>query len=406
MVRKILLGIALLCLSVGVGAADFSDYYGNASSFFTDPNTGLTVFPILELPLGGRAIGMGTAYTAVTLDSGAITSNPASTALLPLTELALTHNNWIADSSLEGVAYTRRFGNLGIGAAAQYLHIPFTSYDSWGETAGAARISEGVAVLNASYNFLSSYYFSGISLGANVKGAFRVVPATLYSDQSLFSAMADLGVLTQFNLFKPYVSRDKNFSIGASVKNLGLAAKDDPLPSLFSAGLAYSPIRPLILSFDYNLPFVLKADTPAKSWYLSGGANLEVTDFFSVQTGFSYGGANPKFSLGSALDLEDISILVNYTLDLTTQMRAFDRFSLEAKMNMGDEGRQELSQLVDAYYLAGLEAYANGEMDTALQYWRAALKLDPTYQPAQEFLLTLTQTLDLYNRMEEMNKLR
>ena len=37
--------------------------------------------------------------------------------------------------------------------------------------------------------------------------------------------------------------------------------------------------------------------------------------------------------------LDDLAILVNYTLDLGTQTSSPDRFSLEAKMNMGDEGR-------------------------------------------------------------------
>lgn len=406
MAKRALVVTLFFLMIFTVSAEDFSDYYGSASSYFSDPNTGLTVFPILKLPLGGRALGMGTAYTAVTLDSGALTSNPAATALLPLTELSLIHNNWIADSSLEGIAFTRRFGNLGIGAAGQYLHIPFTAYDAWGETSGAARISEGVALLNLSYNFFSSYNFSGVSLGTNLKAAFRVVPSLLYEDQSLFSGMADLGILTRFNFLKPYSSRDKNFSLGASVKNLGLAAREEPLPSLFSAGFAYSPFRPLLLAFDYNLPFVLGPDIPPEKWYLSGGANLEVTPFFSAQTGFSYGGANPRISLGSVLDLEDVSILVNYTLDLTTQARAFDRFSLEAKMSLGDEGRAETSRLVDAYYLAGLEAYAAGETDTALQYWKAAVRLDPTYEPAVEFLQTLTMTLQMYDKMEDMNRLR
>jgi hypothetical protein len=35
--------------------------------------------------------------------------------------------------------------------------------------------SEAVATLNGSFNFFSGRYFSGVSLGANLKGAFRLV---------------------------------------------------------------------------------------------------------------------------------------------------------------------------------------------------------------------------------------
>jgi len=411
MKRKFFRLISLLLLAAGTAsAASFSDYYGTASGWLTDPHTGLTSFPLLEIPLGGRAASMGNAYTAVPLDAGAMLANPASTALLPLTQLSFSHNNWLADSSVESAAFTRRFGSWGAGISAQLLHLPFTAYNSFAETTAAARIPEGVLALNASYNFLSSYYFRGISVGANLKGAFRLVSPSLYEDitsesQSLASVMVDLGVITQFNFLKFSPSRDRNVFVGVAVKNLGLPAKGDPLPTLASAGLAYSPIRPLLLSFDFDYPFSLVPDVEAEKWYLSAGANLNVTDFFSVQTGFTYPGANPRFSLGSALDLEEMSILVNYTLDLATQLTTADRFTLEAKMNLGDEGRAGLRDEVDQYFIEGLDSYAAGELERAVEYWQAALLLDPTFQPAREYLDIAEKTLNLYVQMDEMNRI-
>ncbi len=403
---KALLILIIILVSAPLGAADFTDYYGSASSVFNDPHTGLTVFPLLKIPLGGRSLSMGTASTAVALDSGAMIENPAATALLPRTELAVSHNNWLADSSVDSAVYTRRFDNLGIGISGQFLHLPFTAYNSWGESTGAARIPEGVIGVNASYNFLSSYYFRGISVGATLKGAFRIVPEAIYPGQSLLTGMIDLGAITQFNFLKFYNSRDKNFFVGLRVKNLGLAAKGDPLPTMASAGFSYSPIRPLKLAFDFNLPFSLYSDKKSEKWYMAGGVDLTVTDFFSLQSGFNFGGANPRLSMGSALTLEDMSILVNYTLDLTTQVNTVDRFSLEAKMNLGDEGRASVQLEVDQYFLSGLEAYALGELETAVKYWDAALALDPTFQPAQEYMGIALETLSLYSRMEDMNRLR
>jgi hypothetical protein len=107
----------LLLLSVPV-FADFSDFYHNLNeslSRFEDPNTGLTAFPTLLIPMGGKLEGMGTAYTAVAWDSGYLEANPSASSSMEITELSFYHHSWIADSNLEGVVYTIRFDDLGIG---------------------------------------------------------------------------------------------------------------------------------------------------------------------------------------------------------------------------------------------------------------------------------------------------
>ena len=54
------------------------------------------------------------------------------------------------------------------------------------------------------------------------------------------------------------------------------------------------PIRPLLIAFDFNLPFSLAPDVQdVDSWYMAGGADLQVTNFFSMQSGFNYSGGNP-----------------------------------------------------------------------------------------------------------------
>ena len=62
--------------------------------------------------------------------------------------------------------------------------------------------------MNVSYNFFPSYYFSGLSVGANVKVAYRSIPDAIYLNQSVFAAMLDVGMLTRFDflkfLFFPY----------------------------------------------------------------------------------------------------------------------------------------------------------------------------------------------------------
>ena len=217
--------IFLIISASAVLGSSFGDYYSTLSSIewlSGDPNTGTTVFPLLRIPAGGKAEAMGTAQTAVASDSSSILYNPALSSVLDLTELAFLHNDWIADSSIESVMFTIRLEDLGLGAGAKLVYLPFTGRDDWGEAYSKGYPLEMIVALNASYNFLSSYYFSGISAGLSVKGGYRHIPSEIYTNQSSFAIMADAGLYSKFNLLKFYSSRDRNFSIGVSFKNIGI----------------------------------------------------------------------------------------------------------------------------------------------------------------------------------------
>ena len=399
MCMKPLIQVILLFFApLFIFAQDYSDVYGDASSliadensFFYDPNTGLTVFPILQIPGGGKYEGMGTAYTAVVGDSGFLEANPSASSVLDNTELSLTHNNWIADSRLEGVIYTMRFNDLGIGFGGKFLYVPFTGYDDWGERTGGGYYSESIATANVSYNFFSSYAFYGVAVGANLKIAYRNVPSVRYENQSALAGLLDVGVLTRLNFLKFFASRSKNFSVGIVLKNLGPLVLEEPLPTVLTAGLAYSPLRPVTLAVDLNIP--ISYGQEAEAINLAAGLNVSVTDFFSIQSGFQYRGANPRISLGGTVDLERVSFVANYTLDLSTMSDTPDRFSIEAKINLGDEGRLAQRDRVDEYYISGIEEFASGNLEKAIGYFEKALKLDPDFEPAREYLEEVTRQL-------------
>jgi hypothetical protein len=398
--------ITVLTVSLLLPAgADFADFYYNFSEAFSayeDPNTGLTIFPTLLIPMGGRYEGMGTAYTAVASDSGYLEANPSGSATLEQTELSFMHHSWIADSNMEGVIYTMRYDDLGIGFGGKFLYVPFTGYNEWGDRESRGYISESIATLNVSYNFFSSYNFYGLSLGSNLKVAYRNIPASIYPGQSAIAAMVDLGLLTRFNLAKFYTSRSRNFSLGAVLKNVGLPALEEPLPTVATFGLAYSPLRPLLLAFDFNYPIsFFPEEYPAERWHMAGGINVNVAEFLSVQGGFHFKADNPRISLGSSVDLENVSFVVNYNLDLSGQINPLDKFSIEAKLNLGDRGRLAQRDRIDDLYLSGLEAYARGDTPEAIRFWQQVLELDPTFTPARENIATAVATQNLQQRMDD-----
>jgi long-chain fatty acid transport protein len=110
----------LLALAWAVPAAALGDVtiYDNAQS----------------VPIGGRAAGMGGAYTALACDEGALHYNPASLSCAAASHLELTANAYV----LQGLRAT---GALGPGG-----NISATTYHSVPSIVGAVRIlSEGKA---------------------------------------------------------------------------------------------------------------------------------------------------------------------------------------------------------------------------------------------------------------------
>jgi hypothetical protein len=390
-----------------------ADYFGKTGA---DPNAGLTAFRSLFIPMGGRYEGMGTAFTAVADDSSFIESNPSASSQLPNTEFAVTHNNWISDSKVEGVIYSVRFNDLGIGLGGKWLYLPFSEYDTFGEKVSKGYYSEATAVLNLSYNFFSGYYFSGISAGGNLKATYRGVPDYTNSNgvltagsgasQSALAVMADFGMLTRFNLLKLYSSRSRNASIGLALKNFGPPSFGEPLPTVFTAGISYSPLRPMLFSFDANWPINLVDSSLSEQFYWAMGTNISIADFFAIQGGFMLRDAVPRISVGATIDISKVSFVVDYTLDLTTQLQQpLNRISIDAKINLGDGGRLAQSQKVEELYLAGLEDYAKGDIEGAILQWQGALAIDPSFDPARESLTAAKNTQKLNQRMNEIQKL-
>jgi tetratricopeptide (TPR) repeat protein len=411
-------GMALEFDPDGFGAV--SDYLD--SVYGKDDNAGLTAFPVLNIPMGGRSEGMAGAFAAVADDISFLEFNPAGSSMLKRSELAFFHNNWIADTKIEAGAFASRYKNLGFGAGAKWLYTPFTEYNLFGDRVSKGYYSEAVAVLNASYNFFPGYYFSGVSVGINLKGAFRFVPDFADDNDNIISgsgrsqsaamAMGDIGALTRFDFLKPYQSRDRNTSFALVMRNLGPpsgTSLDDPykdaLPTVMVAALAYKPLRPLLFSFDFSVPLNMTDPSLSEKPYWALGFAADVTSFLSMRAGFQSKTGNVRLTVGSAVSLKKISLDVNYALDLVTQLQPLNRVSLGVRLDLGDQGRGSLSARVDALYLEGLDAYAVGNHDEAERNWEEALQLDPKFAPAKESLAILRHARSVEQRINDLQRL-
>lgn len=394
----------LLLIAHSAAAIDFSDIYASITDGIEEAalNTGLTIFPTLLIPAGGEFEGMGTAYTAVARDVSFLEANAAASSTLEFTEVTFIHNNWIADTSVEGVVSTLRLGDLGLAFGGKFLHVPFTRYNALTEQVASGRYSEGTIGANVSYNFLRSYYYAGLSAGLTAKVIYRTIPQSVAPNQSAIGFAVDLGVLSRFNLFKFYASRDKNFGVGLSIRNIGPPVKEEPLPSQATLGVAYSPVRPVIVATDFIVPFTLSATVPWEGVGAAMGVAVDVVEFFSAQAGLLLRAGGPRITLGADFRLTDVSFNVNYTLDMATQLAAFDRFSVQARLNLGDRGRGLLRDTVDMLYLDAWTQSAAGNLEESIRLASKAYELDPTFQPARELLEITQRTLDLQNELRSI----
>jgi len=394
----------------------FSDSYEAVCNFFLiDPNEGLTTFLSTMIPVGGTAASMASVYTAACTDASFLEINPAGSSVLANTELSLYHNNWIADTRIESAVYTMRFKSLGVAVGGKWLYLPFTEYDDFAGRSTAGYFTEAMAIANASYHILPGYYFYGVSLGANVKFAYRSVPD--YADengivvegsgitQSAPAFMADFGALTRFNFLKLYPAREKNFSLGLAVKNIGPPALGEPMPSLATFGMAYSPLRPMLFTVDLSLPFNMQTLALSEGAYWGIGYAMNIASFWDLQAGLLLKPGNPRLTVGTAIKVNPLVLSVTYTLDLLTQFSPLNRLSIEARFLMGDSGRGEISTQVDDLYMRGLEAYAKGNNESAIALWRQVLALDPFFEPARTGLETAIAAQEVLKRVLEVQKL-
>jgi hypothetical protein len=288
------------------------------------------------------------------------------------------------------------------------MHTSFGTVDYSGRQLAASSYIESVTGINFAYNFLRDFYFSGISVGGNLKLAWRSIPAELYShittldgqDQSAIGVMADLGILSRFNFLKPYASRDKNFSVGLSIQNLGPPSLGEALPSAVRLGVAYSPLRPWLISLDGKIPINLVDITLSEFPGLGIASAVQITDFFNIRGGIYLESGGPRMSLGVHLKLEELILDINYNLDYSSTLALPDHLSAQIRFDLGDHNRKTLIKKMDSYYVDSLVALADGDFATVIRLCTLALEIDPQFNPAQETRKLAVRSLELENQLD------
>lgn len=201
----------------------------------------------LKFPVGGRAIGMGDAFTGLANDVTSIYWNPAGLSNLSTREFAASYVDGVLDVShtFLGYAQETKWGYLG-GGISLLRAGDATINNSDGTTMDVTAGQEYVITLA----YAGKEILPGVSLGGNLK----LISSKLAEKESANSFCTDWGAF--------YQPKVKDLTLGFSLLNLGgkMKYKDegDPLPLTVRLGAAYryeiKPEHGLILATDLVKP--------------------------------------------------------------------------------------------------------------------------------------------------------
>jgi outer membrane protein OmpA-like peptidoglycan-associated protein len=253
---------------------------------FSSSDVGTTVYPLLKIGVGPRAVALGEAYVGLSDDIIASYWNPAGLGPLKDLRFFVSHQEWFMDIRDE-------YFTIGMPAMRGYLafsgiYSAVNGVEVWDENNipfGSVNLWSGI--------FSAAY---GQKIKANLAGGLgvKVVVEDLY-EQRLADLVFDLGARLALN---------KNIRLGGVIKNLSIKTN---IPFEIKLGGCYQGIRNLNLLLDLVLP---SDNIPHVNWggeyllhpafALRGGwrsgpydiSNLRWTSGFAAGFGVKYAGIN------------------------------------------------------------------------------------------------------------------
>lgn len=304
-------------------------------------NAGASAGDVLQIPMGSRATGMGSAFTAVASDVSALYYNPAGLSRLISHEVAATFSLGLADNNINHFAYAgpvEYSGLAGSGFASVGTSLLFSrkgtieinrtnSDGSFLSTENRSAGSDFVATV-AYAERIGTLSMDSLGVGGHEMNNFAGIGAKLIHS-SLIQQYRATGYAVDFGFLSALPSL--GLTAGFAAQNLGSKMKflsqGDPLPATFRYGVAYEWSR----SSPHR--FTLAADGDYlifdKLWHAYGGAEYWWKKTYAVRMGYEFNRAKLGVTFGFGLKWKE-RYLIDYSWASESQAK-FDnthRFTL------------------------------------------------------------------------------
>jgi hypothetical protein len=259
---------------------------------FTSSAKGTTAGDFLELGVGGRAMGLGGAYSAIADDASALYWNPAGLTDVEHRTVMFMHAAYLQSSFFDYAAYAQNLGAAGaFGASMQYLNAgSISETDSNFNSIGSFTPSD-LAISVGYAHKLDSWGLDGAAAGVSVK----YIRSTILNTAQ--TAALDFGVLSPAYL-------DRRLRLAFTATNLGGTLKYEQaaenLPMTLRVGGVFHASRRWLASLDVSAP---RDDAPyfaiateyllpvASTWSFAGrlGYNSQTMNDITGVSGASIG---------------------------------------------------------------------------------------------------------------------
>ncbi len=242
-------------------------------------STGLT---FLKLGVGGRAIGMGEAYSALSNDAAGIYYNPAGIATGSGDEITFMHKDWVFGTAIEYLGATVHTGSFALGFGLNSTNVDNIEIRQQpGPALGTFGVHDLAVSATASWRVDTS-----LSIGATGKFLYEKI----YVDESSGAAF-DVGAKYELN---------RNIALAAAISNIGstsaLASQSTTLPSTLRLGVAYS--SDAAGEFGYTFATDLLKVPHDTGTRIHLGAETVYESFLSLRVGYQFGYDAKGYSAG------------------------------------------------------------------------------------------------------------
>ena len=225
-------------------------------------------FAFLRIGIGGRAAGMGEAYTAAAGGAEATFWNPALLSSENNNSVTFAHTEWLEDIRIEFLGYSFGKGNLNFG-----ISINSNTVSDIEKRSNPVVTPEGY--------FSAGDFFIGLSAACKLKENLKIGITGKYLYQKIYIEDAS-GYA--FDIGAGYDMPGINLKLGAVIKNIGSvnALKDEktPLPSLYRIGAVYT-----LPELGENISLLFSTDI--EKLFDSGiGSLLDYFTYHGIEAGY------------------------------------------------------------------------------------------------------------------------